>query len=143
MSMEQGLYAQVVMLRRNYLKITEANKNKNGFKFKFQGQSVRSQSLFNIDFDWIKENYSTSGPDFYRNIFQKNDKTQDTNTFEMFKVPIGNSKCVKKIKFHSKAPMIKYHQESLDSFCFSSLTSDFTIINQTRASNDIAMCIEE
>ena len=35
--MEQGLYVQVVMLCRKYLKITEANKNKNEAKFKFQG----------------------------------------------------------------------------------------------------------
>ena len=42
MSMEQGLYAKVVMLCRNNLKITGANKNKNEDKFKFQGQSERS-----------------------------------------------------------------------------------------------------
>ena len=43
MATEQGLYAQVVMLRRKDLKSTEANKNKNEAKFKFQGQSARSQ----------------------------------------------------------------------------------------------------
>ena len=43
MAMEQGLYAKVFMNRRNYLKITESNKNKNEAKFKFQGQSARSQ----------------------------------------------------------------------------------------------------
>ena len=41
MLMEQGLYAQVVMLRQKDLKITEANKNKNEAKFKFQGLSAR------------------------------------------------------------------------------------------------------
>ena len=35
--MEQGLYAQVVMICRKDLKITEENKNKNEAKFKFQG----------------------------------------------------------------------------------------------------------
>ena len=35
MSTEQRLYAQVVMLCRNYFKITEADKNKNEDKFKF------------------------------------------------------------------------------------------------------------
>ena len=43
MDLEQGLYAQVVMLRRNHLKLISANKNKNESKFKFQGQSARSQ----------------------------------------------------------------------------------------------------
>ena len=43
MEMEQELHTQFVMLRRNYLNITEANKNKNEDEFKFQGQSARSQ----------------------------------------------------------------------------------------------------
>ena len=55
METEQGLYAQVVMLRRKDLKTTEANKNKNEAKFKFQGQSARSQRWFDLDFDWIEE----------------------------------------------------------------------------------------
>ena len=40
MEIEQGLYAQVVMLRQNYLKITEETKSKNDSKFKFQGQYI-------------------------------------------------------------------------------------------------------
>ena len=43
MASEQGLYAQVVMLHQKELKITEANKNKNEDKFKFQCKSARSQ----------------------------------------------------------------------------------------------------
>ena len=50
MSIEQGLYAQVVMLRRKYLKIAEANKNKNEAKFKLQGHSARSQRWFDLGF---------------------------------------------------------------------------------------------
>ena len=63
--MEQVLYAQFVMLCRKGLKITEANKNKNEAKFKFQGRSARSQRWFGLDFDWIEENFSTHEPDFY------------------------------------------------------------------------------
>ena len=59
MSMEQGLYTQVVMLCRKYLKLTEADKNKNEAKFNLQGQFARSQSLFDLYFDWIEENFST------------------------------------------------------------------------------------
>ena len=51
---EQGLYAQVVILRQKYLKFISANKNKNEAKFKFQGQSSRSQRWFHLDFDWIE-----------------------------------------------------------------------------------------
>ena len=51
------------MLCRKYLKITEANQNKNEAKFKFQGQSSRSQHWFDLDFDWTGEIFSTSEPD--------------------------------------------------------------------------------
>ena len=50
MTMEQGLYAQVVMLRLNDLNSIEANKNKNKDKFKFQGQSSRSHRCFDLGF---------------------------------------------------------------------------------------------
>ena len=61
----------------------------------------------------------------------------------MFEVSIGNSKCMKKIKFHSNVPMLKYCQESLNSCCFSSLSSSFASINQTNAVNAIEMLIKE
>ena len=143
MTKEQGLYAQVVMHHRKYLKITEANKNKNEDKFKFQGQSVRSQRWFNLDFDWIEEKISTREPDLYRKIYQRHEKTQDTNTFKMFEVPIGNEKCVEEMKFHSKPPILKYCQNSLNICCLSSLASAFDSINQTKAVNSIAMSIEK
>ena len=50
---EQGLYAKVVKLRRKCLKFIVENKNKNEAKFKFQGQSERSQRWFYLDFDCI------------------------------------------------------------------------------------------
>ena len=74
----------------------QTNKNKNEAKLKFQGQSTKSQRWLDLDFDWIEENFSTREPDFFRKIFQRHDKTQDTNTFKIFEVTIGNSKCVKK-----------------------------------------------
>ena len=42
MSMEQGLYAQVVKISRRDLKFIAENKNKIEAKIKFQGQSARS-----------------------------------------------------------------------------------------------------
>ena len=58
MVMEKVLYAEVVMIRQKYLKNTEENKNKNKNKFKLQGQSVRSQPWFDIDFYRIEENFA-------------------------------------------------------------------------------------
>ena len=66
MLIEQGLYAQVIMICRKYLKIFESNKSKNEAKSKFQGQSARSKCWFDIDYDWIEVNFSTGEPDFYR-----------------------------------------------------------------------------
>ena len=40
MEMEQLLYAQFSNIRRKYLKLIAANKNKNEAKFKFQGKSA-------------------------------------------------------------------------------------------------------
>ena len=62
MSTEQGLYAQVVKIRQKYLKFIAENKNKNEAKFKFQGQSARSQRWFDLEFDWIEVSYSTCEP---------------------------------------------------------------------------------
>ena len=79
--MKQGLYAQVVKIRRKDLKFIAANKNKNEAKFKFQGQSERSQHWFHLDFDWIEVNFSTREPGLYKKLFQSHKNTQDRNKF--------------------------------------------------------------
>ena len=99
MAMEQGLYAQVIMLRREDLKFVATDKNKNEAKFKFQGQSARSQRWFNLDLGWMEVNFSTREPDLYKKLFQSHDDTQDINTLKSFQVPIGNEKCVESFKF--------------------------------------------
>ena len=49
------------------------------------GQSARSQLWFDLELDWIKINFSTREPDFYKKLFQSQDDTQDNNTFKNFK----------------------------------------------------------
>ena len=78
MATEQVLYAQVIMLRQKDLIFTEANKNKNEAKFKFQGQSAGSQRWFDLDFDRIEVNFSTCEPDLYKIFFQIHHNTQYT-----------------------------------------------------------------
>ena len=87
------------MICENYLKITEANKNKNASKFKFQGQSTGSQRWFDLGFGWIEVNFSACEPELYRTLFQRYDDTQNKNIFKMFEVPIGNSKLCGKLSF--------------------------------------------
>ena len=120
---EQVLYAQVVKLRRNYLKFTASNKNKSDAKSKFQVQSARSQRWFDLDFDLIEANNITRESDFYKKLFQIHNNTHDTNTFKSFQFPIGNSKCVEFFKFHNDAPMLKYCQKLLNSCFLRSLES--------------------
>ena len=74
---------------------------KNEAKFKVQGQYVRSQRWFDLAFDWIKVNFSTRKPGFYKKLFHSHENTQHTNTFKIFEVSIRNSKCVGKINFNN------------------------------------------
>ena len=92
------------MLRRDDLKFVATDKNKNEAKFKFQGQSARSQRWFDLDLDFIEVNFSTREPDFYKKLFQSHDDTQDINTFRFSQVPIGNAKCVESFKFKKMMP---------------------------------------
>ena len=51
MAMGKSLYAQVVKLWRKDFLFDAADKNKTELKFKFQGQSARSQIWFDLDLD--------------------------------------------------------------------------------------------
>ena len=66
MAMKQLLYEQFVKLSQKDLKTTEANKNNYVPKIKFQVQYARSQSWFDLDFDWMEINFITCEPDFYK-----------------------------------------------------------------------------
>ena len=68
MAMEQGLYAQVVMIRR---KESENKKEKeNTKKYNFQGKFARSRRWFYLDHEWLEENFMTRETYFYRKNHQ-------------------------------------------------------------------------
>ena len=48
--------------RRNLYDTKEKDKTK---KFNFQGQSARTKYGFDLDHEWLKENFMTREPDFY------------------------------------------------------------------------------
>ena len=100
------------MIRREYLKFVAIDKNKNEAKLKYQDQSARSQRWFDLDLDWIEVNFRTREHDFYKKRFQGHDDTQDINTFRLFQVPIGYSKCVESFKVQNDAPILNYCQKS-------------------------------
>ena len=114
------------------------HKNKNDSKFKFQGQSARSQLWFDIDLDCIDMNFSTHETDFYKKLFQNHDNKQEKDAFRTFQVPIGNAKVVKSFMFHKYAPILSYFQKTLNSCCFSSLASAFASINHFKAAAAIS-----
>ena len=78
-----------------------------------------------------------------KKLFQIHDNTQDTNTFKIFQVPIGNSKCVETFKFQNDAPILKYCQNLLNICCFGSLVSAFVCVKQIKAANAILLRIDK
>ena len=118
-------------------KFISANKNKNEAKFMRQGQSARSQRWFDIQFDWIKVNFSTREPDFLKKLFQIHDNTQYTIILKIFQVPIDNIKCVEIFMFHNDSPILKYFQKLLNRCFFNGLEPYFSSIEKPKASNYI------
>ena len=41
-------------------------------KYNFQGKSARSRRWFDLDHEWLKENFMTCEPDLYRNCTKLN-----------------------------------------------------------------------
>ena len=56
----------------------------------------------------------------------------DTKTYQIFGIPIGNTKTTRKVQFHPAEPVIKYHQKSSNSCCLSSLASAFNCFGDNR-----------
>ena len=128
MATEKGLYAKVVNIIRKDLKFFAANNNKNEAKFKFQGQSTRSQCWFDLDFDFIEVNFSTREHDLYEANFSE--PLQYTR-YKYIQIPSSSNRKFKtygNFKFQKDVPMIKYCQMSLNSCCFISLASAFVSI---------------
>ena len=61
--MEQGLYAQVVVIFQRETDDKQEKYKTN--KYNFQGQSEGSIFWFNLDHEWLEENFRTHELDFY------------------------------------------------------------------------------
>ena len=75
-------------------------------------------------------------------LYQTKFRGDDTKTYQIFGVPIGNAIITRKVQFHPAAPVIKYHQKTSTRFCLSSLESAFQCISDNRAVPDLVNCIE-
>ena len=85
----------------------------------------------------------TREPYFYRELYQTKFRGGDTKTFQIFGVPIGNAKIARNLQFHLAAPVMKYHQKTYNSCCWSSLSSAFLCMNDNRDVLDLVNSIEE
>ena len=80
---------------------------------------------------------------FILKLYETNIGDQDTKTYQLFAVPIGNVKITEKISFCPEAPVLQYHQQSYNSCCLSILASAFYNIGDKRSAIDLKNRIEE
>ena len=79
---------------------------------------------------------------FYRELYQNKFRGDDTKIFQIFGVPISNAKITIKVQFRLVAPVMKYHQNTYNSCCLSSLALSFHCINYNRAKLALVNSIE-
>ena len=85
----------------------------------------------------------TCEPDFYIELYQTKFRRDDTKIFQIFGLPIGNTKITRKVQFHLAAPVMKYLQKTYNSCCLISLVSSCHCINDKRDVLDLVNSIEE
>ena len=78
--MKQGLYEQVVMIRRK--DSDNKKENENTKIYNFQRKSAISIRWFHLNHEWREENFRTNEMYFYRKIYQTNIRGNDTKTYQ-------------------------------------------------------------
>ena len=76
-------------------------------------------------------------------MYQNKFRGDDTKTFQIFGVLIGNAKITRKLKFQPASPLIKYYQNTSNNCCLSSLESAFHCINDNSDVPDLVNIVEE
>ena len=138
--MEQGLYEKVVMIRRkdsenkkereNTKNITSKDNNQDQYVGLIFIMSGQKKILGHVNHISIK-------------LYQTKFRGDDTKTYLIFRVPIGNEKTTRKVQLNPAAPVIKYHQKSSNSCCLSILASAFKYIFENRAAHSLVNSIGE
>ena len=82
-------------------------------------------------------------PDFYKKLYDTKFRGDTTHNYQKFGLPIGNSRMNQQVTFHTEAPLMKYHQKSLNSFCLISLELAFHCIGDNRAVTALVNLIAE
>ena len=75
------------------------------------GQSAILEHWFNLDIEWVEENFIIWKPQFYNRLFQSNIEGQSEKN-PTFPAPIGNSKEKGEMKYHPKDPQLEYNENA-------------------------------
>ena len=78
-----------------------------------------------------------------KKLYQNKFRGDNTQKCQKFGVSIGNAKMTKKVQLHPEAPLIQYHQKSLNSCFLSSLASAFQCIGDNSEFFALVNHIEE
>ena len=70
-----------------------------------------------------------------------NIKFEEMEAQKFFVVPIGNKNIIEEIELHPRAQVLKYYQESYNSFCLGILASDFYSIGENNSETALANSI--
>ena len=76
-------------------------------------------------------------------LYQNKLRGNDTKTCQIFGVPIGSTKILSHVKFHPAALVTKYHQNTYNNFCLSSLALAFHFIGENSSVTALFNSIEE
>ena len=72
-----------------------------------------------------------------------NNRGGDTDTYQLFAVPIGNAKTTDEIQFHPAVPVLKYHKKGYNGCFLISLGSAFHSIGDGRDVTSLVNCTED
>ena len=78
-----------------------------------------------------------------KNIYRTKFRGDNTKTYQIFGVQLGDAKMTRKVQFYPEATLIKYHQKSSKSCCLSSLASAVHFYGYNRSVYTLAHQIEE
>ena len=66
-------------------------------QYQFQGQYARLTGWFDLYHEWLEELFCTLEPDFYKQLYKINTEVQETNSFQIFVVSMGNTKITEEL----------------------------------------------
>ena len=121
-SLKQFVFAQVKYIISNKFEDKERKCYKPKYMYKFEVKYYENESYFDIDFDWIENNFNTREQYFYKRLLKTYVSRKSDTEAPIISFLIGSSKNSTQPKFHPHAPTVKYQQIENNSSLFSILS---------------------